>query len=118
MMKTYGLRFKDYRKLFLRQKRRCAICGKKAQDVHFNDEQTRLELVVDHCHDTGRVRGLLCGICNTGLGFFKDDRERLLSAVRYLEQFDDPNYTPALELRQPKRLRRRHLLNVESPPEK
>ena len=50
----------------------CAICGKRGR------------LVVDHCHQTGAVRGLLCGPCNSGMGYFKDDPERMELAIAYL----------------------------------
>src|SRR6266508_7031334 len=53
----------------------CAICG----DV------PKGRLVVDHEHETGRVRGLLCSACNVALGFFKDDPRRLASAANYLQ---------------------------------
>lgn len=49
----------------------CAICGEEATHI-------------DHCHSTGKVRGGLCNLCNGGLGFFKDDPERLRAAARYL----------------------------------
>jgi hypothetical protein len=57
-----------------RQGNRCAICGRRA----------RRALVIDHSHATNLVRGLLCGPCNTGLGMFGDDPDRLLSAAQYL----------------------------------
>ena len=42
------------------------------------------DLVIDHCHTTGRVRGILCRTCNGGLGFFKDNIKALAGAVLYL----------------------------------
>ena len=45
----------------------------------------RIALVVDHCHDTNRVRGLLCTNCNVAIGHMKDDVERLRAAISYLE---------------------------------
>lgn len=66
--------------LRIEQLGRCAICGTLEEDV----PGKRLHL--DHDHQSGRVRGLLCTNCNTGLGQFKDDPERLLAAIRYLRE--------------------------------
>ena len=53
----------------------CECCGKESN-----------RLFVDHCHDTGRVRGLLCQLCNSGIGMLGDNLEGLIRAVRYLEK--------------------------------
>lgn len=69
---------KQYREVFLKQKKRCAICGKHQTRVwkHFG---------VDHNHITGQVRGLLCQSCNLGLGAFKDSPAILKKALKYLK---------------------------------
>ena len=55
----------------------CAICLKKPEK----------NLVVDHCHESGNVRSLLCGKCNTGLGLFLDSPQLLMIASSYLLKF-------------------------------
>ena len=72
----YGLTEADYQALLKTQGGKCAICLKPCS--------TGKALAVDHNHDTGQVRGLLCMSCNTGLGKFKDDRSLLLAALNYL----------------------------------
>ena len=52
----------------------CKICNKELTIKH-----------IDHCHKTGKIRGVLCNACNTGLGKFKDDVEMMRKAIRYLE---------------------------------
>jgi len=63
--------------MFAEQEGCCAICGK-----HQSEQKKRLE--VDHCHETGHVRALLCTNCNTALGKFYDDPELLYRAADYL----------------------------------
>lgn len=69
----YGITLVDYNEMLLQQNCRCKIC-----------EMESSGLVVDHCHDSGDVRGLLCSSCNQGLGFFKDSPERIERAAQYL----------------------------------
>lgn len=69
----YGITLVDYNEMLLQQNCRCKIC-----DVESSG------LVVDHCHNSGNVRGLLCSSCNQGLGFFKDSPERIERAAQYL----------------------------------
>jgi hypothetical protein len=56
----------------------CAICG-------VEPENERRDLVFDHCHSTGRVRGRLCRLCNVALGAFRDDPSLLRAAADYIE---------------------------------
>jgi hypothetical protein len=73
----YGLSAAEYEALLARQGGRCAACRRKPK------RKRRLE--VDHCHVTGRVRGLLCNRCNTMLGMGDDDPDRLRAGIAYLE---------------------------------
>lgn len=60
------------------QGRRCRICGVREEDAPHG------KLRLDHDHATGATRGLLCALCNTGLGMFRDDPELLAAAIQYL----------------------------------
>ena len=75
-LKKYGLTQHDYDQMNEEQDGLCAICHE--ENVNGRD------LYVDHNHDTGKVRGLLCSSCNTGLGFMKDNPRRLFGAAEYL----------------------------------
>lgn len=70
--RTYGITLDDYKIMVSQQEGRCRICTEYKS------------LVVDHCHRTGIVRGLLCSQCNRAMGLFQDDPIRLSSAVSYL----------------------------------
>lgn len=72
LRRLYGITLEDYRIMVSQQEGRCLICKESN------------ELVVDHCHRTGVVRGLLCSQCNRAMGLFQDDPIRLQSAVQYL----------------------------------
>jgi len=72
--------------MILDQNNLCLIC-KKPESGKNNAGDVK-PLSVDHCHATGRVRGLLCNQCNAGLGNFKDNLESLRSAVEYLSKFE------------------------------
>lgn len=78
LLKQYGMTIEDYQARLLAQGGACLICTRTpSADGH-------VRLVVDHDHATGRVRGLLCNNCNSGLGYFRDDPNALASAIRYL----------------------------------
>jgi hypothetical protein len=89
VMRTYGLSIESLQEFLHRQAGRCAICRKRWQDCtkakRTHDDAVFLQyLYVDHAHQTGKVRGLLCNACNTAIGLFEEDRSRLLSALSYL----------------------------------
>lgn len=82
LKRNYGITLLDYQQMLEQQGHRCAICngeGFVMKGCH------RMKLVVDHCHKTGVVRGLLCHNCNRALGLLKDSTDSLKSATRYLE---------------------------------
>jgi len=78
----YGITLNDYEAMWIAQGGRCGICGLYESVA----ATTYKNLVVDHDHDTGKVRGLLCDLCNKGLGQFKDDINRVRRALTYLEE--------------------------------
>lgn len=84
LRKLYGIDRETYDKLYRNQGGECWICRKACEAINTSRSNANV-LVVDHCHITGKVRGLLCGSCNRGLGFLRDDIDILYSAIRYLE---------------------------------
>ena len=79
LKKAYGITLDEFCALLERQGGCCAICGAKSPGGHGRYH-------VDHRHETGKIRGLLCHPCNVGLGHFKDDPQLLLKAVAYLKE--------------------------------
>lgn len=71
---SYGIGIEDYERMLEAQNFRCAICQSLEERLH-----------VDHDHVTGKVRGLLCNACNTGIGLLRDSKSILRSAIDYLE---------------------------------
>ena len=78
-LKTYGITLDDYERMAAEQNGVCAIC----KQARFTKQYPRL--CVDHCHATGRVRGLLCSWCNSLIGHAGDNRTVLMAAVEYLK---------------------------------
>ncbi|MEK7557448.1 MAG: endonuclease VII domain-containing protein [Patescibacteria group bacterium] len=83
--KNYGLSELVFAEMLEKQNHRCRICGDSGKGG------TGKFPTVDHCHKTNTVRGILCGRCNTGIGFFKDSPALCIMAARYLYQFDPKN---------------------------
>ena len=80
MKKTYGIAIEDYDRMLKEQGGGCAICNSIVPS-----ERTKY-FTVDHCHETGKVRGLLCVKCNRGLGLFNDQIQRIQNAAEYLKR--------------------------------
>lgn len=74
----YGITLEQYLLMAKNQEHKCLLCGTLQSEL-------RRDLFVDHCHATGRIRGLLCHACNVGLGLFKDNKELLSKAIAYLD---------------------------------
>lgn len=75
----YGITQEQFDELIKHSGNKCQICG---------DTEN---LVIDHCHDTNKVRGLLCWSCNVALGHFKDSYDKLKNALEYLCRFNEKN---------------------------
>ena len=78
LRRRYGITVDDYDRMLEEQEGRCGICEMAVEEHtgHFH---------VDHCHDTGAVRGLLCVMCNRALGILGDTSEGVRRALRYLD---------------------------------
>lgn len=84
LTKVHGIRGIDVLAMLKDQDGKCAIC---ASEIRFFTTRGDIQGInVDHCHATGKVRALLCGHCNRGLGLFNDDPDRLLAAASYLKR--------------------------------
>lgn len=80
LMRIYGITPGQYEDLYLFQEGKCAICG-----IH--QDKLKVKLSVDHDHETGEVRGLLCYKCNTAIGLLNDDSYTILKAWDYLDKY-------------------------------
>lgn len=75
---SYGITLEKYYSMVEAQNHRCALCNRSCKSGR--------QLSIDHNHKTGKIRELLCGNCNVGLGNFQDDPEILQKAVAYLQK--------------------------------
>jgi hypothetical protein len=83
--RLYGLTLEEYEIMLIKQNYSCAACGTSQNSLS-------RQLDVDHCHTTGKIRGLLCVSCNTALGLLKEDKERAKKLFQYLE-YNSPKNT-------------------------
>ena len=78
--RNYGITQEEYKELLEEQQYKCTICG-----THQSELSRRL--AVDHCHETGKVRGLLCRPCNVSLGLLKENEQIMTNMIEYVRQF-------------------------------
>lgn len=84
ILKKYGLTWESYAELIKKCGNRCSICKEKETSTFKGSVK---DLAIDHCHETGVVRGLLCNRCNVMLGMAKDNITVLMNAADYLDRY-------------------------------
>lgn len=84
---NHGITIDDYKVMFDAQGGVCAICGREETNLLSRKTGRIRQLAVDHCHETGKIRGLLCSNCNMGIGYFRDDPEIMRKAITYLKAY-------------------------------
>ncbi len=83
LKRRYGITLDDYDRILVLQNNKCAICNSTS-----SGKKNNKYFVVDHCHTTGKIRGLLCHGCNVGMGHLQDDVELLEKAIAYLGEMN------------------------------
>ena len=81
----YNLTLEQFNEMLLNQNTVCAICNKPESRINHKNGLIQ-NLSIDHCHATNKIRGLLCDICNKGIGHFNDSIEKLEKAILYLKK--------------------------------
>ena len=80
MKHKFGITSDDKKNMFLCQNKLCKICSTEMTLVGGSDNSAQ----IDHCHKTGKIRGIICRKCNLGIGHFNDSPELLEKAIKYL----------------------------------
>ena len=81
LMNRYKITLEEYDAMVIKQDNKCGICGREG-----NSHSNTRHLDVDHCHNTGLIRGLLCNRCNQSMGKVKDNPELLMLMYKWLTQ--------------------------------
>lgn len=82
LKRAYGITLEEYNAIHSKQSGVCAIC--KQAETRVGHWGLKLDLAVDHCHSTGRIRGLLCANCNQAIGLLRHLPENCKTAEQYL----------------------------------
>ena len=92
--KSFGIEVEQYDQMLQAQGGCCALC--KTQEYSHKRNGRFVRFAVDHCHTTGRIRGLLCWRCNLAIGLLKDDTSAVIRLVNYLSIGSLPPITPSI----------------------
>jgi hypothetical protein len=87
LKKKYGISVEQYDNMLLEQNNKCAICKSDDPKSRRYIKGKSIRFSVDHCHTTGKVRGLLCAKCNNVLGLINDNPEIALRLATYLQKY-------------------------------
>lgn len=83
-LKKYGLTYNEWTEMIQKQGNKCASCGGEEKG---HNQHGLMSLAVDHCHETGKIRGLLCHRCNRALGLLGDDANRVQALADYRRKY-------------------------------
>lgn len=86
--KLYGITLDQYNEMFVKQNGLCKICKKEETAFHKGNGKIK-DLAVDHCHFSGKIRGLLCGRCNCLIGYSLESIDVLQEAINHIKEFLD-----------------------------
>lgn len=89
MWQTYRINLEDFNKFWDNQEGKCAGCGKEFAHPKRKEMKMGYKPEVDHCHKSGKVRGLLCRRCNDLLGKVQDNQDVMRNLVEYLKRNGD-----------------------------
>lgn len=84
-LKKYGISYTEFKNKSREQNDLCAICNEPQKII--NKKHNLNDLYIDHCHKTGKMRGLICSTCNLGIGQFNDSYDLFIRVARYLKKY-------------------------------
>lgn len=85
--RKYGLSYEKYIEMIQKSNDKCAICNREERR-NLGKKEKLTQLSIDHCHNTKKVRGLICYGCNLIIGYAEDNIDLLNSAIRYLQEHE------------------------------
>ncbi len=84
LLKKYGITLDEYTRILKSQRYNCAIC--KLKETATTKAGKTMKLAIDHCHTSGKIRGLLCSGCNRAIGYLRENPESCIAAAAYLRK--------------------------------